>query len=40
MTQGPLMEAIKAFGITGPSAILAVHYLSCKNDLDFKVTAV
>jgi hypothetical protein len=34
---GPMLEALKVYGITGPSALLRLYYLSCKHALQYKM---
>eukprot|EP01034_Spumella_vulgaris_P032631 gene32631-40264_t len=35
----PLMESLKEYGITGPTAILRVYYLGCKHSLTHKINS-
>lgn len=38
---GPMLESLKVYGITGPSALVRLYYLSCKHTLQYKMdTAV
>ena len=34
---GPMLESLKMYGITGPTALLRLYYLSCKHALQYKI---
>jgi hypothetical protein len=36
MVLSPLVESLKVYGITGPTALLNLYYLGCKHQLEFK----